>query len=158
MTSPFFWPTHSHHSSIAQHYTLPHDPAALASLSMRYPLREQKSFRKTAVLISALAHWSSILAEVEFAPSWCYPFVVVFSQVGDIRASRGKRGGDCERRFMVVRVLYLARLRRREREREFERLQLLMQARSMFQRQCRPSTFVGGGAGATNANWNKIQR
>eukprot|EP00903_Cladosiphon_okamuranus_P006928 g6743.t1 len=33
-----------------------------------------------AVLISALVHWSPILAEVEFAPSWCYPFVVVFSQ------------------------------------------------------------------------------
>lgn len=57
-------------------------PAALASLSMRYPLRDRKSFRKTAVMISALAHWSAILAEVEFAPSWCYPFVVVFSQVG----------------------------------------------------------------------------
>lgn len=49
---------------------------------MRYPLRDRKSFRKTAVMISALAHWSAILAEVEFAPSWCYPFVVVFSQVG----------------------------------------------------------------------------
>eukprot|EP00752_Nemacystus_decipiens_P006940 g6230.t1 len=57
----------------------PHS-AALASLSMRYPLRDQKSFRKTAVLLSALSHWSPILAEVEFAPSWCYPFIVVFSQ------------------------------------------------------------------------------
>ncbi len=33
------------------------------------------------MLISALAQWSPIMAEVEFVPSWCYPFVVVFSQV-----------------------------------------------------------------------------
>lgn len=59
----------------------PH-PAALASLSVRYPLRDQKLFRKTAVLISALAHWSPILGDVEFVPSWVCPFVIVFSQVG----------------------------------------------------------------------------
>lgn len=58
----------------------PH-PAALASLAMRYPLRNQKLFRKTAVLISALAHWSPILGDVEFVPSWVFPFVIVFSQV-----------------------------------------------------------------------------
>ncbi|CAM9842751.1 unnamed protein product [Laminaria digitata] len=57
----------------------PH-PAALASLATRYPVRDRKAFRKTAVLISALAHWSPILAEVEFVPSWVFPFVVVFSQ------------------------------------------------------------------------------
>ena len=71
----------------------PH-PAALASLATRYPVRDRKAFRKTAVLISALAHWSPILAEVEFVPSWVFPFVVVFSQVRyvhDIPAVRGLR-------------------------------------------------------------------
>lgn len=60
----------------------PH-PAALASLAARYPVGDRKLFRKTAVLISALAHWSPILAEVEFVPSWVFPFVVVFMQVMD---------------------------------------------------------------------------
>lgn len=59
----------------------PH-PTALASLSIRYPLRDRKLFRKAAVLMSALAHWSPILAEVEFVPSWLFPFCVVFGQVG----------------------------------------------------------------------------
>ncbi|CAM9502399.1 unnamed protein product [Ectocarpus sp. 6 AP-2014] len=57
----------------------PH-PTALASLSIRYPLRDRKLFRKAAVLLSALAHWSPILAEVEFVPSWLFPFCVVFGQ------------------------------------------------------------------------------
>ena len=58
---------------------------------MRYPLRDRKSFRKIAVLISALAHWSPIFAEVEFTPSWCYPFVVVFLQVGWVGVNAGSR-------------------------------------------------------------------
>lgn len=59
---------------------------AMASLAMRYPLRDRKHFRKTAILVSALAHWSPILADVEFVPSWVFPFVVVFSQVRYIQS------------------------------------------------------------------------
>lgn len=58
----------------------PH-PAALASFATRYPLRDRKAFRKMAVLISALAHWSPVLGEAEFVPGWVFPFVVVFEQV-----------------------------------------------------------------------------
>lgn len=56
-------------------------PAAFASLSERYPLRDRRLFRKMAVIVSSLAHWSPILADVEFLPSWVFPFVVVFFQV-----------------------------------------------------------------------------
>lgn len=58
----------------------PH-PAAVSSLATRYPLRDRKLFRKMAVLISALAHWSPIWADAEFAMAWVFPFVVVFGQV-----------------------------------------------------------------------------
>lgn len=58
----------------------PH-PGCVASLAIRYPLRDRKLYRKTAVLTSALAHWSPIWAEAEFVPGWVFPFVVVFRQV-----------------------------------------------------------------------------
>lgn len=58
----------------------PH-PAAVASLAARYPLRDRTLFRKTAVLISALAHWSPVLGEAEFVPAWVFPFAVVFQKV-----------------------------------------------------------------------------
>lgn len=58
----------------------PH-PTALDSLSTRYPLRDRRLYRKTAVLLSALAYWSPIWAEAEFVPGWLFPFVVVFQQV-----------------------------------------------------------------------------
>lgn len=58
----------------------PH-PAAVASLATRYPMRDRTLFRKTAVLISALAHWSPVVAEVDFVPGWVFPFIVVFQQV-----------------------------------------------------------------------------
>ncbi|CAM9246577.1 unnamed protein product [Hapterophycus canaliculatus] len=54
--------------------------AVLASLAERYPIRDLRILRKTAVFVSALAAWSPIMAEVEFVPSWVFPFVVVFSQ------------------------------------------------------------------------------
>lgn len=57
------------------------NPAVLASLSVRYPLRDRRILRKAAVLVSALAAWSPIMVEVEFVPAWVFPFVVVFSQV-----------------------------------------------------------------------------
>ncbi|CAN0107186.1 unnamed protein product [Scytosiphon promiscuus] len=56
------------------------NPAVLASLAVRYPLRDRRMARKTAVLVSALASWSPIMAEVEFVPGWVFPFVVVFAQ------------------------------------------------------------------------------
>lgn len=132
----------------------PHIPAALASLSLRYPLRDRKSFRKTAVLISALAHWSPILAEVEFAPSWCYPFVVVFSQV--CRYARGLRSRDKGSRLHIsASALHVARFRRREGEFEYivysrNITTADVKARSMFQR--RPPLE----GRATNTYWNKI--
>lgn len=75
----------------------PHS-AAMTSLATRYPVRDRKLFRKTAIVFSALAHWSPILAEVEFVPGWVFPFVVVFSQVRD--------------RFVCVYYLQDYRLRR----------------------------------------------
>lgn len=66
----------------------PH-PTALASLSTRYPLRDRRLFRKTAVLLSALAYWSPIWAEAEFVPGWLFPFVVVFQQVSEQIHSSG---------------------------------------------------------------------
>ncbi|CAN0275311.1 unnamed protein product [Discosporangium mesarthrocarpum] len=57
----------------------PHS-VALDGLQKRFPLRDRIVFRKVAVLMSALAHWSPLLSEVEFSPAWVFPFAVVFGQ------------------------------------------------------------------------------
>ncbi|CAM9730208.1 unnamed protein product, partial [Ascophyllum nodosum] len=56
------------------------EPTVVANLASRYPVRNRKLFRKTVVLMSALAHWSPIWAEVEFAIPWTFPFVLLFGQ------------------------------------------------------------------------------
>lgn len=72
----------------------PH-PAAVASLAVRYPLRNCQLFRKLAVLNSVVAHWSSVLGEAEFVPAWLFPFVVVFQQVRSRVILKYKTLGKC---------------------------------------------------------------
>lgn len=53
----------------------------VANLASMYPVYNRRLYRKTVVLMSALAHWSPIWAEAEFTLPWLFPFVLLFGQV-----------------------------------------------------------------------------
>ncbi|XP_030013190.1 TBC1 domain family member 31 [Sphaeramia orbicularis] len=51
---------------------------AFSSLEHRYPIKSPKLHRGLQRVLSALAHWASIFAEVEYLPLVAFPFVKLF--------------------------------------------------------------------------------
>jgi hypothetical protein len=58
---------------------------AFSGLNDRYPLKNQRVFKKLQAVLSALAYWSPVFGEAEFVPALAYPFVSLF-QVDDLAA------------------------------------------------------------------------
>ena len=59
--------------------------ASFIGLTDRYPLKNQRVFKKFQSVLSALAHWSPVFGEAEFVPALAYPFVSLF-HVDDLAA------------------------------------------------------------------------
>jgi len=51
---------------------------AYRDISARYPLRDSRMLRRLGLVLSALAHWSPIVAELEYVPATVFPFVLAF--------------------------------------------------------------------------------
>ncbi|GMH46755.1 hypothetical protein TrVE_jg6589 [Triparma verrucosa] len=58
---------------------------AFGGLKDRYPLKNQRTFKKLQAVLSSLAHWSPVFGEAEYVPALAYPFVSLF-QVDDLAA------------------------------------------------------------------------
>jgi len=58
---------------------------SFVGLTDRYPLKNQRVFKKFQSVLSALAHWSPVFGEAEFVPALAYPFVSLF-HVDDLAA------------------------------------------------------------------------
>jgi hypothetical protein len=53
---------------------------AYCDLGARYPLRDSRLLRRLGLVLSALAHWSPIVAELEYVPATVFPFVLAFEK------------------------------------------------------------------------------
>jgi len=51
---------------------------AYRDISARYPLRDSRLLRRLGLVLSALGHWSPIVAELEYVPATAFPFVLAF--------------------------------------------------------------------------------
>ena len=51
---------------------------SVANLKAKCPLRSQRLLRRLERLLSCLAHWSPLFAEVSFAPAFVFPFAKAF--------------------------------------------------------------------------------
>ena len=51
---------------------------AFGGLKEKYPLKNQRVFKKLQSVLSALAHWSPVFGEAEYVPALAYPFVSLF--------------------------------------------------------------------------------
>jgi hypothetical protein len=52
---------------------------SFSDLGTRFPLRDSRTLRKLSAVLSALAWWSPLCAELEYLPATVFPFLKVFS-------------------------------------------------------------------------------
>lgn len=53
---------------------------AYSDLHLKYPLKDSRLFRRLRRCLSALAHWSAVMGELEFLPELAFPFVKVYGE------------------------------------------------------------------------------